>query len=290
MMRMQLYVSVVSKYIQTELIRHGKKYPIFTMEQMAHNMAPDFEVKLLLNPAAVLDANLNLTNAALSTFAMSSAAAEIGVLFLDNDDKDIYAAGWSPRIRKTKGKDEFELTYKKRYPVTCEAVDAALAKAAEDGFDASDQSKYEAQVEWGYEKMTLSISRSKKVPDAGIGSMELLDVKAARTMLIDEAPGKFNDFGGDGWGERLLGEARIYGPIQTKRFTGVWQGVKVTVEIWPVVIAEEARTELIVEVSFKEDEIDDSAALRSGLIELLRGKGWLCPRDSLKTQLIMDNY
>ncbi|KAJ9150072.1 hypothetical protein NKR19_g5408 [Coniochaeta hoffmannii] len=253
-------------------------------------MTPDYEVKLLLDSAKVLDGNSDLTGVIKSAFAISTAAAEIGVLFLDNDAKDLYTAGWSPRIRKTEGKDEFELTYKKRYPVTSENIDAALEQAAEDGFVASNNNKYEAQVEWGYEKMTLSISRSKKVPDAGISSLGLLDVQEARKMLIDEAPDKFNDFGGDGWGKRLLREARIYGPILTRRFSGVWQGVKVNIEIWPIVIAKEARTKLIVECSFKKDAVDEAAGLRSLLIELLQGKGWLCPHDSLKTQLIMDNY
>ncbi|KAB5542487.1 hypothetical protein GE09DRAFT_1135393 [Coniochaeta sp. 2T2.1] len=257
---------------------------------MAHNITPDYEAKLLLDPAVVLDDNFDPTSTLQSTFNMAPIVTEIGVLFLDNDTKDIYTAGWSPRIRKTKGTEEFELTYKKRYPVTGEEVETTLADAAKDGFVASNNNKYDAQVEWGYEKMTLSVSRSKKVLDGGIDSISLLDVKAACKMLADEAPDKFNHFGGDGCGKRLLREARIYGPIKTKRFTGVWQGVKVNLEIWPIRIAKEARTELIVEVSFKRDVMDESRQLRSGLVEMLRGKDWLCPRDSLKTQLIMDNY
>lgn len=257
---------------------------------MAGTMTPDFEVKLLLDPEEVLEGDSNLASAIRSTFSITPAVAKIGVLFLDNDAKEIYNAGWSPRIRKTEGKDEFELTYKKRYPITGAAILAALAKAAEDGFEASNNNKYEAQVEWGYEKMTLSISRNKKVSDAGLDSVSSLDVKAAQKMLIDEAPDKFNNSGSDGWGKRLLQQARIYGPIHTTRFTGVWQGVKLTIEIWPVTIAKEARTELIVELSFKMDATSDSAALRSSLIEVLQKKGWLCPRDSLKTQLVVDNY
>lgn len=257
---------------------------------MAHNMAPDYEAKLLLLPTVALDDNLNLTSGLQKAFNISPGVAEISVLFLDNDVKDIYTAGWSPRIRKTKGKDEFELTYKKRYAVLHEDVDAALTKAAQDGFAASDSNKYESQVEWGYDKMTLSISRNKKVSDAGIDSMSLLGLKAARKMLVDEAPNKFNDFRGDGWGKRLLQEARMYGPIETKRFTGVWRGVKVNLEIWPIRIAKEARTELIVELSFKQDAMNDNNSLRSDLIDMLRENGWLCPQGSLKTQLIMDNY
>jgi hypothetical protein len=257
---------------------------------MAHNMSPDYEAKLLLRSEIVLDNDANPTNALQSAFKIIPTVSEIGVLFLDTDDKDIFNAGWSSRIRKTKGKDEFDLTYKKRYPVSGEDVEVALAAAATDGFVASSGNKYEAQVEWGYEKMTLSVSRSKKDPDGGLDSIGLLDFETARKMLIDEAPDKFNDFAADGWGKRLLQKSRIYGPVDTKRFTGVWQGVKLHVEVWPIRIAGGDKTELLVEVAFKQDGIEDARPMRSALIEMLRGNGWLCPKDSLKTHLIMANY
>ena len=46
----------------------------------------------------------------------------------------------------------------------------------------------------------------------------------------------------------------------------------------------------IVEASVKADTKDEARDRRRALEELLSGRGWLCPRDSLKTQLIMDNY
>jgi len=219
----------------------------------------------------------------------------MNIQFLDSPTQSIYKAGWSPRIRRTEGKP-LELTYKKRYPITAEDIDAALAAANADGFDASD-TKYEAQVEWGYTKMTLSISRNKKLKDtagAGAGSLALPDAGKSRKILIEEAPGKFKDARGqDGWGVTALKEARIYGPILAERYSGVSPGeggVKVDVEVWPIMIKDEGRLEYVTELSFKAESKGEGGPVRDGLIELLTGKGWLCPADSLKTQLIMENY
>ena len=84
----------------------------------APNMVPDYEVKLLLQPTAVLGSDNKLLPTVLSAFAMSTSVIKMNVQFVDDDNKTIYNAGWSPRIRKMEGEDKIELTYKKRYPVT----------------------------------------------------------------------------------------------------------------------------------------------------------------------------
>jgi hypothetical protein len=117
-------------------------------------MKPDYEVKLLLQPSAVLGPDHKLTSAVRSALAIPSTVLKMNVQFLDTDGKDIYRNGWCPRVRKTEGEQDFELTYKKRCPVTGGDIDSALATAAAEGFDA-DATGYEAQIEWGYEKQTL---------------------------------------------------------------------------------------------------------------------------------------
>ncbi|KAK3349543.1 hypothetical protein B0T25DRAFT_610364 [Lasiosphaeria hispida] len=263
------------------------------MLPQAPNLEENYEIKLILNPDLVLDpASHAPTPALLSAFSSSPTPTKMSIQFLDDSDKTIYGAGWSPRIRRTEGKPGFELTYKKRYPITAGNVNEALRAANTDGFDASD-TKYEAQVEWGYKSMTLSVSRDKKVPGGEVSSLVLPDAEAAREMLREEAPGKFKNFGGEeGWGIRALERVRVYGPVLAGRFAGTWgeAGVKISLEIWPVMIKDEGRFEYIVEVSFKAANRAKASPLREQLIAMLEGKGWLCPRDSLKTQLIMDNY
>jgi hypothetical protein len=87
---------------------------------------------------------------------------KLNVQFLNPSCKETYSAGWSPRIRKTKKEDELKLTYKTRYPITGDDIDAALTAANRDRFNAS-TAKYEAQVEWGYKNHALSISRKKSI-------------------------------------------------------------------------------------------------------------------------------
>jgi hypothetical protein len=138
--------------------------------------------------------------------------------------------------------------------------------------------------------MTLSISRDKKAPDSGVSGMSLPGLESARHILADEAPEKFNNSGGEDWGKNTLRAARIYGPILTKRAVGTWKGIKMTIEVWPIVIAAKGSTEYIVEVSFKADTETEARDARRALQDMLSGMGWLCPRDLSKTELIMANY
>jgi len=229
------------------------------------------------------------------------------VAFVDTPEKTLYTAGWSPRIRKVQGKAGFELTYKKRYTIAgndaadTADINAALDVANKDGFGGGRDSKYEAQVEWGYERMTLSISRDKKVAQAqgqveigSVGSASLPDeAQKIAEMLVKEAPDKFDDDGGvKGFGTTALKKGRVFGPVYAKRWVGTLEGVKMTLEVWPIKLKngdEEEKWEYVTEMSFKADERKEGAKIRKRVTELLEEKGWLVPRDSLKTKLVMDN-
>jgi hypothetical protein len=249
------------------------------------NLTPNFEIKFLLKSAAVLNTDHEFNNELLSVFTTPPTVTKINAMFMDTNDKTLYQARWSARIRKKEGISNFELTYKKRYAIEGKDIGAALTAANLDGFNASHDNKYEAQVEWGYEKMTLSISHEKEAPDFGSGGTSLPNVESAREMTVGEAPDKFRN-----WGKDALWEARIYGPILTTRLAGKWKGIKLTVEVWPIAISAERRPQYIVEASVKADTGDEAGDVRRALKDMLSSRGWLSPQDSLKTQLIMDNY
>jgi hypothetical protein len=192
----------------------------------ASNMVPNYEVKLLMNPTSVLGPDNKLKPTVLSTFAMPTSVTKMNVQYLDTNARDIYNAGWSPRIRKMEDEDDFELTYKKRYPVTNGDIDGALTTAKGEGFDIS-ATIYEAQIEWGYQSKTLSISREKTASDSGFSVMNLPGQSASQDMLISEVPDKFNDYLGDNWGTDTLSVSRIFGPVLAKRSIGTWSGLKV---------------------------------------------------------------
>ncbi|MEA2218457.1 MAG: hypothetical protein QOJ35_1083 [Solirubrobacteraceae bacterium] len=253
------------------------------------SVTPDYEVKLLLDPAAVLGPDQRLTGAVRTAFGMPSSATKLNVQFLDTDGREIYANGWSPRIRRIEGQSDFELTYKKRYPITAGDIDAALATARDDGFDAR-ETGYQAQVEWGYAKQTLSIGRPKSASGSGFGGTDLPGTRASRSMLADAAPDRFDDWLAIGWGTDALRIARIYGPVLARRSIGTWAAMPLYIEIWPILDGAGAATEDVVEASFKTTSRATAGAEHDGLIAYLQSRGWLRAQDSLKTQLIMDRY
>lgn len=255
----------------------------------AANMVPDYEVKLLLQPTAVLGTDNKLKPTVLSTFSMPTSVTKMNVQFLDTNAKDIYNAGWSPRIRKTENENDFELTYKKRYSVSNGNIDGALTTANNEGFD-STTTTYDAQIEWGYNQQTLSISRKKTASDSGYSGMDLPGQSTSRDILIKEAPDKFNDWYFNNWGTDNLAASRIFGPVLAKRSIGTWSGLQLYIEVWPIKDAAGTGIEYIVEASFKTTSRTTASTKQGELITFLQGKGWLLAQDSLKTSLIMNRY
>lgn len=255
----------------------------------ASNMVPNYEVKLLLDPSKVLGSDHKLTGSVKTAFGMPDSVTKMNVEFLDTNAKVIYSNGWSTRVRKMEGENNFELSYKKRYPIENGNIDAALALANQEGFDSSD-TNYEAQVEWGYQKKTLSISRSKSDSKSGYSGMDLPSLSDSRKLLSKNAPGKFDDWLFEGWGTSSLSSARIYGPVLAKRSIGTWNELTLYIEVWPIVSASGTETEYVVEASFKTDSRSKASSMHDELIQYLQSKNWFLAQDSLKTQLIMDRY
>jgi len=255
----------------------------------ASNMVPDYEVKLLMDPSVVLGTDFKLTSTVLSTFSMPTSVTKMNVAFLDTNAKDIYLNGWSPRIRKMEGDSNFELTYKKRYPITNNDINAALTQANLDGFDSGD-TNYDAQVEWGYQNKTLSITRSKNATKSGYSGMDLPSISDSRSLMISNAPGKFDNWLSSGWGTNLLSNSRYYGPVLAKRSIGTWSGLQLYIEVWPIKNVAGTGTDYIVEASFKTTSANTASTKHDDLVTFLQGKGWFLAQDSLKTQLIMDRY
>ncbi|KAE9980115.1 hypothetical protein EG328_000480 [Venturia inaequalis] len=261
-----------------------------SLVQAASNLTPDYEVKILMDPSVVLGTDKKLNPTVLSTFAMPTSVTKLNVLFLDTDNKTIYGSGWSPRIRKMEGDNIFELTYKKRYDITNGDIDAALTQANKNGFDSAD-TIFEAQVEWGYQKQTLSISRERTANNTGYAEMQLPILSTGQRLMIKNAPDKFNNWNYKNWGTDQLSISRIYGSILAKRSIGTWSGInKFYIEVWPIKDAAGTGTEYIVEASFKVKDRSTASSKHDELISFLKGKGWLKAQDSLKTSLIMQRY
>ena len=247
---------------------------------------PGVEVKLFLDPSVTLDARDQPSRDLLTTFQVTGNPVTIKMQFLDGRGLELHKAGWNVRFRTVQGKDKMELTYKRRYPVPS-GLAAALARAERDGFDAREKD-YEPELEWGYQQETLTFSNEKPKDST---NPTLPSLANARTLAVDEMPGKLQRFRAGGWAKGILSGARIYGPVEGRRWTGSHADIDddISIEVWTLPGASGTDTERIVEVSFKKKERSDKAvAKREALLKLLEQKGWLLPRDVLKTTLILE--
>lgn len=136
----------------------------------AANAVPAYEVKFLADPDLVLDSSGSPRSEVMDTLDLNSTPQAIRVEYFDTDTLELNSKGWDVRIRKKENKSDYELTYKKRYPVVNGNIQAALTLANQEGFDASDDN-YEAEVDWGYGKQTLSFSNTKKISTKAAGAV-----------------------------------------------------------------------------------------------------------------------
>ncbi|WP_128895680.1 hypothetical protein [Longirhabdus pacifica] len=261
-------------------------------KEEAEVMVPDYELKVFLDPALVLNEDKKLNDAVQDYFNTEDTVEKLAVQFMDTEDLDIRQEGWSVRIRKKEAysDEEFELTYKKRYPIENGDIDAALALSASENFTLDDDN-YEAQVDWGYEKQTLSISRKKIIEENGYDGMELPTRKDSRDWTIEEAPGKFENWTTKNWGTDLLEQVdKPYGPVSAKKKTGSWNGHKIYIEVWEILNENGTGYDYIVEASFKMDDGTQAEAEKKKLEQEMADAGWFLPVDQLKTSLILERY
>ncbi|MFJ2047185.1 CYTH domain-containing protein [Paenibacillus sp. O199] len=254
----------------------------------AANAVPAYEVKFLAKPELVLNTDGTPRSEVIQTLGLNSTARNISAEYFDTNALNLNQAGWDVRFRKKDDKNNYELTYKKRYPVINGDVNAALTLANQEGFNASDDN-YEAEIDWGYGKQTLSFSNTKKV-DTNATGVQLPSQQEALSMLLDKLPGKLKNWSSSNWGKQQLTASRAYGPVTFQRYEGTWNGQELTLEVWPIRNAAGTGVENIVEISFKTADSTEVSGLRTQLMQVLANKNWLIPADGLKTQLILERY
>ena len=93
-----------------------------------------------------------------------------------------------------------------------------------------------------------------------------------------------------GWGTAMLDNSRKYGPILAKRSVGIWSGMTLYIEVWPILNQAGTGTDYVVEASFKTKSEATASAKHDELQAYLISRGWFVAEDSLKTQLIIDRY
>lgn len=256
---------------------------------------PDYEVKMFLDPAKVLGVDLKPSREADRVLNLKRPGRKIVMQFLDaprpaaGELPPLHAAGWNVRLRRFEDTGEVELSYKRRYRVEPAGLAAALLIAAGDGFTAGERD-YAAQVEWGYERQRLSLTRKKVLSAKGLHEGELPALPDARAAVVREIPGKLDRHREAGWARRLLTDGVVYGPVPGKRYRGEWQGPDLDLEVWLVRAEAGPGVEPGVELSFKAAEAAEAAGFRDKLTQYVRDHGWLLDRDVLKTEMILKRY
>ena len=261
-------------------------------------LAPDWgeqkietEVHFLLDSEAVLDEEYLLKKEFRKEFDIVKKAKTYGVVYFDGEDRAFEKKGWINRIRMQEGKAEkgFELTYKKRYRISGMDVNSAVRRAAEDGFDLSG-GKWEAEVEWGYKGMTLSVSLEKEVAPGGQKNIADLTPETGLSMVGQNMPAEERDWETGQWGISALESAKMVGPVYFTRYKGKFNDSPVQIEIWEIQDRESGEKRFIAEISIKSEDGESVAGIREELKEKLEELGILKKEDALKTHQVLDAF
>ena len=251
---------------------------------LAANMEIDgVEVKYLLDPEKVLGEDKQPTEEALKLLGWTGKVKNRGMQFLDTAEKAYNDAGWSNRVRIKQGDDEYDITFKKRYAVENGDIEAALTLAAQEGFTA-DLEDFEAELDWGHSKLTLSISYEESVDKVGYDDTVLPNLEDSIAFVKQTMPEQVKTVAAD------IEKAVLCGPIYYPRYTGELAGMELDIEICAITNAKTGETEYVCEVAFSTDTYEEAAPKRDEIAKILKDAGILLEQDGLKTNKILNAY
>ena len=240
---------------------------------------PNVEIKFLLDSGQVLDEDYLLRANVRDHFDIENEYIVYDVIYLDTQEREFLKAGWVNRIRLKEGKSKYTLTYKKRYPVLDFDIETALTSALKDGFSLNDE-RFSAEIDWGYNNMTLSFSAEAEIKTKEPPDIRDLAHSDAVQMLADHFPPE------EDTNAALLENIKSVGPIRFLRYFGTFEENEIRIEIWPIPGANEMQ--YVVEFSAKCGAPEAAAAFREDIIVKLDEMGILIHRDALKTALILN--
>lgn len=251
---------------------------------LAENMEIDgVEVKYLMDPEKVLGEDNKLTEETLELLGFTGKVKNRGMQFHDTADKAYNEAGWSNRVRIKQGDEEYDITFKKRYAVVDGDIEAALTQAAKDGFVAGLED-YEAELDWGHSKLTLSIATETSVDKVGYDDTVLPNAEDSIAMVKAAMPDPVKAVAAD------IDKAIVCGPVYYPRYTGELAGMELDIEICPITNAKTGVTEYVCEVSFSTDTYEEAVTKRDEIAKILKDAGILLEQDGLKTNKILNAY
>ena len=249
-----------------------------------------FEIKLLLDPDAVLDGDGLFTEEFREMLGIEDEYRPIDVAYLETPDRGFADEGWINRLRWKSGKKKAERVYKKRYHVADGDIAEAMAAAAKDGLEPGDE-RYSAQIDWQYSGMELSFSCERTGKYKDYTGLDRFSLKDAADFMLEEMPGEELDWKTAGWGKKLMERAHMAGPVRFLRAKGTWEDIGLKAEIWPLPDNGSEDGEIcICELSAEFDDLASASGARKRLMKYLDENGVLLHEEGMKTRIILDKY
>lgn len=247
-----------------------------------------YEVKAFLDPALVLNGQLELITSVKNALNINGAPYLFNVQYLDTELQTLIEEGWSIRTRKRADQGAHRIQFKKRYPVDGDDLPGALAQALNDGFDAC--TGQEVEVDWapnGRKTLAYQIQIGTPLNHAGLN---MPDLSETRALALIHANAHFLGWIDNQWGEEQVDEARLYGPVFFERYPGDLNGIELVVEVWHILNETGDDPDYLVEVSFKTANATTASNGLTTLLALFSSEGWLLDEDILKTRRVLDRH
>ena len=262
----------------------------------------DYEVKFYLEAERLVGPGDRLSRELTAGLGIGQPPKRLRMQFLD-DDLSLHRSGWNIRFREIDGRSGLELTYKRRYrlrecpvdqPEGCDEVSRederkALGSAADEGLEL-DREDVQAEVEWGYAKQIMTVSRRTRLPPEGAFALDLPALARSKELAGLGAPAAL----GTGLlapAAGLLGRSRISGPVDGLRWEGRLESKDVVAELWWINVDGPTRPPRpVLELSLRDGSRDDAAEVRRRIRSYLSDRAWLRTEDLLKTEMILANH
>lgn len=240
-----------------------------------------YEIKFLLNINRVLNEKFELIRDITDEFEINlKDVDERHIQFIDTEKRDMNTHGWILRNRIKREENQCELTYKRRYEVVKGDIKGALEKVKKDGF-IGDENEFNVEIDWGYTNKILNIVyKPDKQP--GLSKIQLPSIETLRGMFLNNGPEIFLK-----WGEELINQTIVYGPVYSQKYTGNFKGREIFIEIWSMPECKDPILEISLE-KFKDAEEEKAGQYHEELKQVLSNKGWIVTSYFSKTDWVMN--
>ncbi|MGW6710155.1 hypothetical protein ACWGDE_35430 [Streptomyces sp. NPDC054956] len=251
-----------------------------------------YQVKLLVDPEQVLDADGLPTDAAATALSLGEPGRVEVAQYVDDAGKSLNGQGWIVRIRRHDDENRVRLAYKARFDISGDGSDPAevrrvMDRAGEHNFATGD-GNYRVQVNLSHTRATLDLTNKKCRPVPGLAPGELPGLEASRALVLDRLPGKLARWGAKpaGWAEAVTASSRLHGPVSQANYPGRMLDHAMETQVSRLCSASGDPT-WFAEITAKAHTLREAVELRSDMMGKLRAEGWLLERDAYKTDLVL---